>query len=79
MFKGFQNLDPCMCFRLNTAPTRGHSLKLIKPRCHLDVKYSFAHKVIDIRNSLEEGTVACDSINDFKDRIDKFVYSRGFI
>jgi len=44
IFKGFENLDPCMFFRLSTAPTRGHSLKLIKPRCHLHVrKYSFAH------------------------------------
>jgi len=37
-FKGSENLDPCMFFRLNTAPTGGHSLKLIKPRCHLDVR-----------------------------------------
>jgi len=55
---------------------RGHSLKLIKPRsrCHLDVrKYSFAHRVIDIWSSLEENTIACDSINQgFKGRIDKF-------
>jgi len=69
-----------MFFRLNTAPTRGHSLKLIKPRCHLDVrKYSFAHRVIDIWNILEENTIACDSINGFKVRIDKFLYGRGFI
>jgi len=69
-----------MFFRLNTAPTRGHSLKLIKPRCHLDVrKYSFAHRAIDIWNSLEENTIACDSINGFKGRSDKFVYGRGFI
>jgi len=31
MFKGFENLDPCMFFRLNTAHTRGHSLKLLEP------------------------------------------------
>jgi len=38
MFKGFDNLDPLMFFELNTAPNRGHSLKFVKPRCHLDVK-----------------------------------------
>jgi len=27
MFKGFDNLDPLLFFKLNTAPTRGHSLK----------------------------------------------------
>jgi len=46
----------------------------------LDVrKYSFAHRVIDIWNSLEENTIACDSINGFKGRIDKVLYGRGFI
>ena len=29
IFKGFDNLDPTMFFELSTAPTRGHSLKLI--------------------------------------------------
>jgi len=31
-------------------------------------KYSFAHRVIDIWNSLEESTIACDT----------FLYSLGF-
>jgi len=49
MFKGFDNLDPFMFFELNTAPVRGHSVKLVKPRCCLDVKkYSFAHRVVDL-------------------------------
>jgi len=69
IFKGFENLDSCMFFRLNIAPTGGHSLKLIEPRCHSDVrKYSFARRVIDIWNSLDESTIACDSINGFKGR-----------
>jgi len=42
MFKSFDNLDPLMFFELNTARTRGHSLKLVEARCRLDVrKYSF--------------------------------------
>jgi len=80
MFKGFDNLDPLLFFELNTAPTRGHSLKLVKPRCRLDVrKYSFAHRVIDIWNILDDNTIACDSLNGFKNRIDKFLIGRGFI
>jgi len=64
MFKGFGNLDLLMFFELNTAPTRGHSLKLIKPRCRLDVrKYSFAHRVVDVLNSLDDNVIACDSLN----------------
>jgi len=36
-------------FRVNAAPTRGHCLKCIKPRCHLDIrKYSLAHRIVDI-------------------------------
>lgn len=27
MFKGFDNVYPLLLFKLNTAPTRGHSLK----------------------------------------------------
>ena len=53
---------------------------LLKPRCRLDIrKFLFAHRVIDILNSLDESIIACDSINGFKNRIDKFLYGRGFI
>ena len=80
MFKGFVNIDPCMFFRVNTAPTRSHCLKLIKPRCHLDIrKYSFAHRIVDTWNSLDYNIIACDSINGFKCKIDRFLYGRGFI
>jgi len=44
--------------------TRKHSFKLVKPRCHLDIrKFSFARRVVDIRNSLNDNLIACDSIN----------------
>jgi len=69
-------------FYLNTAPTRGHSLKLVKPRCRLDVrKYSFTHRVVDVGlwNSLDDNVIACDSLNGFKNRFEKCVHGRGFI
>ena len=67
-------------FTFSTAPTRGHTLKLVKPRCHLDIrKFSFAHRVVDMWNSLDDDIVACDSINGFKNRIDKLLNGRGFI
>ena len=60
--------------RLNTA------VKIANPRCRFDVwKFSFAHRVVDMLNSLDKGIVACDSTNSFKIRIDKFLYGRGFI
>ena len=75
IFKGYENLDPCTFSELNTAPTRGHSLKLIKPRCRLDIrKFSFSHKIVDIWNSLDNCIIACDSTNSFKTRIYKFLY-----
>ena len=38
IFKCFDNLDPFTFFELSTAPTRGHSSKLVKPRCRLDIR-----------------------------------------
>jgi ribonucleases P/MRP protein subunit RPP40 len=49
IFKGFDDLDPNIFCELSQANTRGHSLKLLKPRCRLDIrKFSLAHRVIDI-------------------------------
>ena len=77
---GFDDLDPSKFFDLSQAHTIGHSLKLIKPRCCLDIrKFSFAHRVIDIWNSLVDNITACDSINGFKNRINTFLHGRGFI
>ena len=78
--KGLDFVEPSLFFTFSTAPTRGHTLKLVKPRCHLDIrKFSFAHRVVDMWNSLDDDIVACDSINGFKNRIDKFLNGRGFI
>jgi ribonucleases P/MRP protein subunit RPP40 len=49
-------------------------------RCNLDFrKYTFAHRIVEIWNSLDEDTVASDSLNGFKSRISKILQSRGFI
>ena len=78
--KGFDNIDTSLFFKFCTAPTRGHTLKSFKPICHLDIrKFSLAHRVIDAWNSLDDNIIACNSINGFKNRIDKFVKGRGFI
>jgi len=38
-----------MFFESSTAPTRGHSLKLVKPRCHLHViKFTFFKLIISL-------------------------------
>jgi ribonuclease P/MRP protein subunit RPP40 len=80
MFKGMDNLDVHKFFQFTNAPTRGHSLKLVKHSCNLDIrKFSFSHRVVNTWNSLSEDIVACDSINSFKTKLDEFLACRGFI
>ena len=80
IFKGLDNLDSFAFLEPSTAPTRGHSLKIVKLRCRLDVrKFSFAHSVVEMWNSLDDRIVACDSINTCENKLDTFLYGRGFV
>jgi hypothetical protein len=67
IMKKFDNLDPRDFFTLNEYPTRGHSLKVIKPRIITSLRQnSFAIRTINDWNSLSDSTVSCESINSFK-------------
>ena len=56
-----------------TGRTRGHSLKLAKRPGKLNVrKYSFGIRVTNNWNSLPEWVISAKTINDFKDKLDKF-------
>ena len=80
ILKGYDNIDSSKFFELNNTHTRGHSLKVYKPRCHLDSrKFAFSHRVVNVWNNLDDNIIACDSINGFKNRIDKYLKGRGFI
>jgi len=71
-------LDPNIFFELSQTHTTGHSLKLIKPRCRLDIrKFSFAHSIIDVDvwNGLDVSSIACDSINSLKIESINFAWS----
>ena len=53
--------------------TRGNNYKLIQHHCHYDLrKLSFTSRVIPIWNSLRNHVVSADTINTFKNRLDKF-------
>jgi len=53
--------------------TRGNNYKLIQQHCHYDLrKSSFTNRVIPIWNSLPNHVVSADTINTFKNRLDKF-------
>ena len=80
VLKGYEDVNAQIFFELSQLCTRGHCLKLFKKGCKLDCrKYTFAQRIVDIWNSLDEDTVACDSVTGLKVRIDKFLQSRGFI
>ena len=52
--------------------TRGHSLKLQKPRCSTTMRLNtFPHRCIDQWNSLPEEVVSAPSLNSFKARLDR--------
>jgi len=48
-------------------------MKLSKQRTSLDVqKYSFSHRVVQEWNKLSQDVVEATSVNQFKNRLDKF-------
>ena len=60
--------------------TRGHSMKLEKRLGKLNVrKYSFGHRVTNKWNSLPEWVISAKTINEFKDKLDKFWNNRRYI
>ena len=58
--------------RAAEGPTRGHSLKLNKKHCRLEVRKNFfSMRVVNNWNSLPEETVRAPCLNTFKARLEK--------
>ena len=54
--------------------TRGNSRKLEVRRCRYDLrKYSFSNRITNMWNSLPDSVVMADTVNQFKNRLDKHV------
>src|SRR6266536_4378599 len=68
-------------FTLANNNMRGHRLKLSKQSFKLDCgKYFFTNRIIDEWNLLTEDIVSCNTVNSFKNKIDRHLrFSRGFI
>ena len=81
IIKGFENIDRDQFFMFSNTVTRGHEYKLFKNSVRTDTgKFLFSHRVIDEWNSLPDYVVACNSVNDFKIKLDNhFKNGRGFI
>jgi len=49
--------------RQKNSITRGHSLKLVHPRCHYDLrKYSFTVRIVNLWNSLPENIISANTV-----------------
>jgi len=59
--------------------TRGHSLKLHKPKAHKSLQLnSFGHRTINIWNNLPDDIVHSSSVDSFKSKLDKLWMSKRF-
>jgi len=78
MMKGIFDLMciPCVEFRELSEDfirTRGNRYKLIQHHCHYDLrKFNFTNRVIPIWNSLSDYVVSAETVNTFKNRLDRF-------
>jgi ribonuclease P/MRP protein subunit RPP40 len=81
ILNGFDNICSDLFFERSESGLRGHSMKLVKKNVRLDVrKYFFSNRVINEWNNLTEDIIQCETINNFKNKIDRHLkYTRGFI
>jgi len=67
----------------NNHHTRGNRLnsrKLLVKRCHYDLrKYFFSNRIINIWNSVPDSVVMADTVNQFKNRLDKYWKNYDFV
>jgi hypothetical protein len=73
MMKGFDKVDFSQFFEFfNVEKTRGHCFKLSKRRCRGERRRNFfTQRVVNHWNKLPQEVVDADSINSFKNRLDK--------
>ena len=57
-----------------TSKTRGHPFKLYKTRFYKDIgKFAFSNRIFEQWNSLSAHVVTAESVNQFKNRLDKYL------
>ena len=72
ILNSIDRVDPNYFFKINERSSRKNSKKLFKPRHNKDVRgNSFSHRVIDDWNSLPENVTKAETVNAFKNRLDK--------
>lgn len=74
ILKGKEGIPVDGLFSLNTYVTRGNSLKLDKPRSRLNLRQNFfSQRVVNAWNRLPEKVISCDTVNGFKNTIDRYL------
>jgi len=70
----FFHLEAAVKLNFNTfCTTRGNKYKLQKSSCHYNTgKYAFSSGVVNMWNSLPNNVVEADTINTFKNRLDRY-------
>ena len=83
ILKGFDKIEPSTLFTLRREVVnrddgvgRGHHMRIFKRRANTVMRRKFfSYRVVDNWNRLPEQVVDATSVNNFKDRYDKFVES----
>jgi len=73
IFRGLSLISFSELFTIsNITNTSGHSAKIIKNRCRLELRrYFFSERVVDRWNSLPRDVINADSLNAFKGGLDR--------
>ena len=75
LVKGITKVNYSTFFKLSENRGRGHTYKLAKDRARLNIRASFySQRAVNSWNSLPEAVVGADSVNSFKNRLDKVKY-----
>ena len=74
MLTGVYEADACPLFEMHRGrETRGHSLKLMKARVLTRERRNFfTERIVDVWNSLPSDIVEANSVNSFKNKVDKY-------
>ena len=71
ILKGVDNMNSTDFFELSERQSRGHSLKLVKKKSHLNIrKYTFSNRIFDQWNALPNAVVDSPDVTSFKVALD---------
>ena len=80
LVEGFDIVAPNTFFNVSTTGLRGHTFKLYKSGFSTNIgKFSFSNRIIEHWNCLPQHVVSSDTVNTFKNRLDRYLLQcRGF-